>query len=337
MSQNNASSSKIIINELAHFLPQTEVDNAFFDALDIGSDAEFISSRTGILSRRSVLTKDQIKSLRAGETTHIKLAQNGEIPTLADMAKQTWELIHSDISSLDYLLCGTSCPDWEIPANACNIAAEIQMEHTPSFDVNSACSSFIFNLHTARGLAQISRPEMQLAIFNPERYSTRMDFSDRNSCILFGDGSIAALLSKSGSGLEVLDTAIHSDPSGYRSVQIPVHRTFWQNGKAVQRFAISKTVASSKAILDKNDLTIDDIDFFIGHQANLRMLQSAAKKLGFSEDQHLYNVDKYGNQGAAGAPSVLAENWNRFEKGQKVLVTAVGSGLSWGSAILQRI
>ena len=103
----------------------------------------------------------------------------------------------------------------------------------------------------------------------------------------------------------------------------------------MQKFAISQTLKATQVILERNKLTIDDIAFFTGHQANLRMVQSVATRLGLSAEQHLYNVDKYGNQGAAGAPAVLSANWERFQSGDLIVVTVVGSGLTWGSALLR--
>ena len=176
-----------------------------------------------------------------------------------------------------------------------------------------------------------------IAVFNAERYSTRLDFTDRSSCMLFGDGATAALISSEASrhGLEVLDTIVESSPAGFLSVAIPDGGTFRQNGAAVQRFAVTKTVAVARQMLERHGLAAGDLAYFIGHQANFRMLTSACDKLGITSEQHLHNVEMRGNQCGAGAPAVLSSNWERYRPGDLILVAVVGSGLTWGAALLR--
>jgi len=175
------------------------------------------------------------------------------------------------------------------------------------------------------------------AIFNVERYSTRLDFKDRKSCILFGDSAAASILevSDDAPGLEVMDTIVHSTPSGFNQVKIPDGGHFDQNGAAVQKFAVTKTLEVTHEILERNKLKIKDITWFIAHQANLRMLTYAAEHLGVPPSRHLYNVDVRGNQGGAGAPTVLSSNWERFKRGDLIVVPVVGSGLTWGAALFK--
>jgi 3-oxoacyl-[acyl-carrier-protein] synthase-3 len=334
--------SAVYIHALGHYHPETVVDNSFFEELDIGSDSAWVVERTGIQARRSVLQKDDIRALRRGETTLEKLRSEGRVMTIATMSEPAWALLrerYPDLNpaAIDAVICGTSIPDFDIPANASTIADRLGL-NCLSFDANSACSSFVLNLHLARNLIR-SGAHRKVALFNPERYSLRMDFSDRNSCILFGDGCSAAIVSdqaKPGS-LKIIDTIIVSDPSGHDLVKIPDSECFSQNGKAVQKFAISKTLETTYSILERNQLTAKDITYFTGHQANLRMVTSAAERLGFSNEQHLHNVEALGNQGAAGAPSVLSMHWDRFKSGDLIVLAVVGSGLTWGSALLQKI
>ena len=165
-----------------------------------------------------------------------------------------------------------------------------------------------------------------------------MNYEDRNSCVLFGDGCAAAVIeSGDQEGLEVLDTYIASDPKDYELVKIPDGECFSQNGKAVQKFAISKTLEATRCILERNNLKPTDVDYFTGHQANLRMVSSAAERLGLDDSKHLYNVDEFGNQGSAGAPAVLSMNWDRFKSGDLIVIAVVGSGLTWGSALFRKI
>ena len=335
--------TKVVITGMGHSYPGNVIENEFFDSLDIGSSSEWIVDRVGIEQRHSVLTKEQITDLRFNKTTHVELAKNNLIPSIADICIEPWEIAWNRSSesgspvNIDHLICGTSTADWEIPANACTIANELGIMPT-SFDVNSACSSFIVNMHVARNLL-IGDSAKSIAIFNPERYSTRMNYQDRANCVLFGDGASACIIEKGDDlkGLEVIDTIVKSNPSGYRHVTIPFGDTFQQNGKAVQKFAISKTIAVTLEILEKHGLTKNDMSYFIGHQANLRMLTSACNKQNVGPERHLFNVNKRGNQGAAGAPNVLSENWDKYKSGDIIVVAVVGSGLTWGAALLKVI
>lgn len=334
------SDSAVYIHSMGHFHPESRLDNEFFDSLDIGSDAQWVEDRTGIKSRRSVLHSDDVLRLKSDEISLGGLRDEGRVMSLAKLAAQAWDVCKSrsvDMQKADLLICGTSVPDYDIPANACTIASEIGVT-CPSVDINSACSSFVMDLHVGRGLIT-SGMHQNIYLFTPERYSLRMNYNDKNSCVLFGDGAACATLSnkKVAGSLKVLDTFIESDPEGFSLVQIPDGGHFSQQGRAVQKFAISKTLEASRTLLDRNDLTPDDIQYFAGHQANLRMINSAADRLGFDESKHLFNVDQFGNQGAAGAPAVLSMNWDKFKTGDKILVAVVGSGLTWGAALLEMV
>jgi len=331
---------KVVVTGLGHFHPKNLIDNSFFNQLDIGSDAQWVTERTGIKSRCSVLPPRDLLSLRRHEVTLKQLRSEGKVMSIAQMSKKAWETLEkrtpNGLRDLDALSCGTSVPDFDIPANACTVAAEIGADCF-SFDINSACSSFVVNLHIARSML-LAGSAKKMAIFTPERYSLRLDYTDKASCVLFGDGCGAATIELgASSGFELVDTIVTSCPEKYELVQIPVDGYFFQNGKAVQKFAITRTISITHEILERNNLGITDINYFIGHQANLRMLAAAAKKLGLSDDQHLFNVDLYGNQGGAGAPSVLSMNWDRFTSGDLVVVSVVGSGLTWASALLRKI
>lgn len=340
MSQGIKQAARTFIHAIGHYHPPEDVPNSFFDQLGIDSDAAWIEERTGIRSRRTVLQREDIIRLKTRDTSLEQLRAEGRIATIADIAEPAWKLLQDRAGEQavkpQAIICGTSIPDYDIPANACSIAARIGLQ-VPAFDTNSACSSFVVDMHVTRGLISSGLYE-SIAVFNPERYSLRTDFSDRSSCVLFGDGCSAALVSsieRPGS-FEVLDTLVESDPSGYDLVKVPDSGYFSQNGKAVQKFAISRTIEATRTILDRNHLSPEDISYFTGHQANLRMVMSAAERLGLA-DKHLYNVDLFGNQGAAGAPSVLSMNWDLFKTGDKVVIAVVGSGLTWGSMLLQKL
>jgi 3-oxoacyl-[acyl-carrier-protein] synthase-3 len=332
---------KVIISSMGHSHPKYVIPNSFFETLDIGTDANWISERTGILSRNSVLSPDQIIGLKTGKITSQQLHNEEALPTIRELAIKPWELLQQRHASSEKLqpetvICGTSIPDFDIPANACSIAGHLGLEAT-SFDVNSACSSFVAGLHVANSLIK-SEACQSAALFQIERYSTRMDFNDRRSCILFGDGSAASLVEadRGQPGFEVIDTILESSPAGFQNVKIPEGKCFTQNGSAVQKFAITKTIHITKKILERNKMSTNDIHHFVGHQANLRMLMTATTKLGFQSHQHLFNVDQFGNQGGAGAPCVLSQNWEKIKAGEYVLMAVVGAGLTWGATLLKK-
>lgn len=329
----------VFIQKMAYASADHKIPNSFFDELDIGSSAEWIKERTGILSRYSVLSPEMIWDLRKGKTTNHQLQKDPLVSSLATLAEKTWEAGLREFSSEnkvspELLLCGTSVPDFDIPASSSMIAKKLRLKST-CFDVNSACSSFISNLMVASSLLAGEIFHSAL-IVNAERYTLRLNFQERGNCILFGDGAATSLLStEAKSGFEILDLLLHSDSTGAETVKIPINDLFFQDGSKVQKFAISKTCEASKELMQRNKVHASDLQYFIGHQANLRMLSKACEHLGFCEEQHLYNVDFYGNQGGASAPSVLAQNWHKFKTGDLVLVSVVGSGLTWGSALLR--
>lgn len=341
MSDGTRQPTRSFIIGMGHYHPPNELDNEFFNELGIGSDPSWIEERTGIRSRRSVMERDNIIRLRDGTATLEQLRDEGLVPTIADISEPAWKHLQSrfkeENKGVEALICGTSVPDFDIPANACSIAARIGLT-VPAIDTNSACSSFVVDMHIARGLLTAGFYH-KIAIFNPERYSLRMNYTDRSSCILFGDGCSAALVSdqEQSGALEIIDTLIESDPEGYDLVKVPDGKPFSQNGKAVQKFAISRTIETTRAILDRNQLKPEEIQYFTGHQANLRMVMSAAERLGLSTEKHLFNVDRFGNQGAAGAPAVLSMNWDLFKPGDHIVLAVVGSGLTWGSMLLRKV
>jgi 3-oxoacyl-[acyl-carrier-protein] synthase-3 len=330
------------IYSMGHYFPEHVLDNAFFDQLDIGSAGDWIKDRVGIEARRSVLSKDIVKDLRYGRTNRDKLKSDGLIESIARMSEKAWKLATDRtrvvLDSIDTVIGGTSVPDDDIPASGCVVAAQLGLERVRGFDVNSACSTFVVQCHVMRGLIT-SGLTREGAIFCTERYTTRVDYSDRRNSILFGDSSIAAVISseeRPGS-LKVIDTLVESAPSGWEHIHLPDGQFFHQNGAAVQKFAVTKTIAAAQDILARNHLTANDAQWFIGHQANYRMLVSAMEKLGVPENRHLYNVVDRGNQGACGAPSVLSQNWDRYKKGDYIVIAVVGAGLTWGSLLLQKL
>jgi 3-oxoacyl-[acyl-carrier-protein] synthase-3 len=326
---------------MGHFWPETEIDNEFFNSLDIGSDSAWIEERVGIKTRRSVLSREQIQRIRRGEISGQKLLLDGAVMSVVSMSEKAWQVARTRAGiitdAIDTVVSGASVPDHDIPASACTIASAIGLERIRGFDINSACSTFVVQCHVIRSM-MMSGMTKEAAIFCTDRYTTRVDYSDKRNSILFGDASIAAIGSSTPKpgALKVIDTMVESSPAGCEHIIMPVGRNFHQNGAAVQKFAVTKTIAAAQDILVRNNLTTSDASWFIGHQANYRMLASAIEKMGVDSKRHLFNVSDKGNQGACGAPSVLSQNWDLYKPGDYIVVAVVGSGLTWASMLLQK-
>jgi len=174
-----------------------------------------------------------------------------------------------------------------------------------------------------------------LTIVTPESLTTAVDYSDRSAAVLWGDGTTAAIVStRVPSRIEILGNRLHSSPAGHGKVIVPHFGHFWQEGRTVQMFAIKKTVRILRE-LQKTFTEPDRTLHFVGHQANLRMLETVCLRCDFDEDRHHHNVVNFGNTGAAGAPGVISMNWDRWTDRDDIAVVGVGSGLSWSGHVLR--
>jgi 3-oxoacyl-[acyl-carrier-protein] synthase-3 len=236
------------------------------------------------------------------------------------------------VEPIDLVVCGLSISDYQIPSTANLIADALKLPEVAAFDVRAACSSFVFVLHTLRGLLAAGMHKRALLVI-AEAYTHATDYTDRNTCVLWGDASFACIASAekpSGLSFEVLDTRIGSRSSDWRTIEIPNDGFFKQRGAVVQAFAIRKMAA-----IVQQQLEGSPVDWFVGHQANAGILSRACARAGLRPEQNLTNIEEFGNTGAAGAPSVLADHQGRFADGSRIVVATVGAGLSWGTALLK--
>jgi len=235
------------------------------------------------------------------------------------------------------VVAGGCSPDECIPAQACRVAEALEID-APSLDIASACSSFCAQLYFLDSMRPERLPDFVLVV-NPENSTRVVDYSDRSSCILWGDGTTAAIVSPRIPGpWTVRHTLLRGDPSGADKVKVPASGHFTQQGAAVQAFAIKKCGETFMELArewvarggSRSELAL------IGHQANLKMLESVARRAEVPPGLHLYNVDRRGNTGAAGAPSVLSERWGDPSLPRALGISVVGSGLTWAGALLER-
>lgn len=313
----------LYLHGLGHFHPENVIDNAFLESLDIGTTDAWILERVGIRTRRTVLPLDYLRTTRnadprgAAEAALYTNAQTG-----ARAARMALERAGLHASDVGMVVAGGCSPDFAIPAEACAIAAELGIE-APAFDLNAACSSFGAQLHLLRSMEGL--PPFVL-VANPENNTRVIDYRDRSTAVLWGDGSSAAVISTTvPARLRCDRTAFGSSPAGWREVTIPRTGHFVQHGSAVQRFAIKTTCGLVEELLPPGGI-------FIGHQANGLVLEAVCRRMGIEPERHLHNVERFGNTGAAGAPTVLSESWDELRDGTGLALATVGSGLAWAGA-----
>jgi len=320
----------LYLHGLGHFHPENVISNAFLEELDIGTNEEWIMERVGILTRRTVLSLDYIRSTKnsdqraAFEASEYNNAQIGAFA--ARMALERAGLSPEDIGMV---ISGSSAQDHLTPAEASTVAGELNID-VPCFDVNSACSSFGMDVHVLSMMKPEALPPFVL-IVNPETMTRSVNYADRSVAVLFGDGSAAAVVStREPSRAVFLSSFCDSKPTAWEKVVIPRMGYFSQDGHAVQGFAIRKTTDSIRALQ-----SVYPVNHFVGHQANLGMLRTACERTGIGEDQHWHNVENFGNTGCSGAPAVLSQHWNDFTPGDHVAVCVVGGGLTWVHTLLK--
>ena len=313
-----------------HFHPENQIDNAFLESLEIGTNDRWIVDRVGIKNRRTVLPLDYIRStknkdLRAGQEAALySNAETGRRAAL--MAIERAGIKPSDIGMV---IGGDSSPETCIPAEGARIAKLLGLT-VPAFDLHSACSTFGLHVHMLSQMGE-NLPEYVL-IVSPENTTRVTDFSDRSSAILFGDATSAAVVStKIPSRARVAYSTFNTNPAGCDDVLIPRVYHFSQNGSAVQKFAIKQMSALLAEIQGRIGPDRRDRLIYIGHQANFTMLQAVCRRCDIPEARHFYNIVEYGNQAAAGAAVVLSQHWERFLAGDVVALVVVGAGLSWSS------
>ncbi|MGA9521516.1 MAG: ketoacyl-ACP synthase III [Myxococcaceae bacterium] len=330
----------MFLHALGHFHPSNVIDNAFLESLDIGTSDTWITERVGIRGRHTVLPLDYIRETKNRDPrAALEAAELSNAETGARAAQLALERAGLKASDIGMVIAGGCSPDECIPAEACRIAEALGIE-APSMDLNSACSSFCAQLWWLEGMRPERLPDFVLVV-NPENSTRVVDYSDRSSCVLWGDGTSAAIVSPRLPGpWRITQTLLRGDPSGAEKVKVPRVGHFTQNGAAVQTFAIKRAAETSMALRDSwlagSPERRPDGLTFIGHQANLRMLESVQRRCEIPDARHFSNVELRGNCGASGAPTVMSERWDDPALGDSVAMAVVGSGLTWAGALFER-
>lgn len=308
-------------------LPDTVVTNNDLSKI-MDTSNEWISSRTGIRERR--LVKE--------ETT------TGMSVTAAQRALENAGVSPQEI---DLIIVGTITGDYVTPSTACEIQAAIGADKAVAFDINAACSGFMFALHTADAYLRAGIYKTAL-ILGAETLSKIMDWNDRSTCVLFGDGAGAAVVRADATGLLAYDQgsdgvrghvlACRNRQNNNPLVENPADLQYTHmDGQEVYKFAVTTVPASIKKVLAEAELTVEDIDYFALHQANIRIIQSVARRMKAPEEKFPTSLDHCGNISAASVP-ILLDEINRkglLKPGMKIVLSGFGAGLTWGSAVIE--
>jgi len=313
-------------------LPEKVLTN--FDLEEIvDTSNEWIVQRTGIHSRR-ILEKDQPAYLLGVEAAKIALNEAG-----------------IDAKDIDLIITTTETPDYLSPSTSCLIQKEIGADKASAFDLNAACSGFVYGLTVASQFIATGYYKYILVVAC-EGLSKVTDWEDRKTCILFSDGAGAAVVGPEQEGYGILQTNIGAVGSLGHNITIPCcyisqedienrpnknKRVVWMNGSEVLKFAVRAMESSTRTILDNAGLTVDDISLIIPHQANIRIIDNALKRLGIPESKAVISLDKYGNNSSASIPIALyeAKKGNKLNKDDYVVLVGFGGGLTYGSVLLK--
>ena len=320
-----------IITAMGMYVPDKVLDNAYFEST-LDTTEQWITTRTGIKERR--------------------ILENGATSELATKATEDLLQQHNvNPAEIDVIIVATVTPDMLFPATACLVQERIAANNSWGFDLSAACSGFLFAYQTGCAFIESGQYKKVLVI-GADKMSSILDYSDRNSCILFGDGAAAVLLEPSEDmnlGLQNSTLRIDGEgkdklymsgggslnPSTHETIDKKMHYLF-QNGKAVFKVAVVGMADVSYELMQKNNLTSDDIAFLVPHQANKRIIDATGERMGLSKDKVMMNIEKYGNTTAATIPLCLVEYYRdgRIKKGDKLILSAFGAGYTWGSSYI---
>ena len=309
------------------YVPDFKLSNHVLETMVETNDA-WITERTGIKERRILVGKDQGLSVMAIEAVNGLLKKRGIGP-----------------EEIDLMIVATVTPDRVFPATANIICDAIGAKNAWGFDLGAACSGFLFALTTGSQFIE-SGKHKKVVVVGGDKMSSIIDYEDRATCIIFGDGCGAVLLEPTDEGVGVMDAILRTDGSGCQylhqkaggSMRPPTERTLerkdhyvYQEGKAVFKFAVTNMADVSAEIMEKNGLTADDISWLVPHQANKRIIDATANRMGLDESKVMVNIEKYGNTTSGTIPLCLWEWESRLKKGDNLILSAFGGGFTWGA------
>ena len=311
------------------FVPKDVLSNEDLAKMVDTSD-EWITTRTGIKERR--IMKDGASSDMAAQAVQALL-------------KKT----NTDPAEIELVVLATVTPDYPFPSTANVLCDKVGMSNAWSFDLNAACSGFIYALSTASQFIETGKYK-KVIVVGVDKMTSIIDYEDRTTCVIFGDGAGAVLLEPNQEGLGVQDFILHSDGSGREFLVQPAggsmnpasiatveNRQHFvkQEGKQVFKFAVTNMAEVSAAIMEKNNLTSDDVAWLVPYQANPRIIDATANRMGLPKEKVMINIQKYGNTTAGTLPLCLWDYEKQLKKGDNIVLSAFGGGFTWGAVYLK--
>lgn len=319
------------ITAVQAFVPEDKLTNADLEKI-VDTTDEWIQSRTGIKERRILRDPNKATSDLGAAAVSGLLEKRGIAP-----------------EEIELLICATATPDHLFPATANIISDKCGIKNAWSFDVMAACSGFIYALTTASQFIETGKYK-KVVVVGADKMSSIMDYTDRTTCIIFGDGAGAVLLEPSIEGNGIIDTILESDGSGraylhqkaggslrpasIESIENKEHYVY-QEGKTVFKFAVSNMAGAAARIMERNQLSSDDVAWLVPHQANLRIIDATASRMGLDTSKVMINIHRYGNTTNGTIPLCLWEWESQLKKGDNLVLAAFGGGFTWGAVYLK--
>lgn len=319
------------ITAVGGYVPDFVLSNKVLETM-VDTNDEWITTRTGIKERRILKDADKGTSYLA-----IKAAQ--------DLIAKA----NIDPSEIDMVIMATATPDMMVASTGVYVATEIGATNAFAYDLQAACSSFLYGMSTAAAYIQSGRYKKVLLI-GADKMSSIVDYTDRATCIIFGDGAGAVLFEPNYEGLGLQDEYLRSDGVGRDFLKIPAggslippteetvknrQHNIMQDGKTVFKYAVTNMADASELILKRNNLTNQDVNWLVPHQANKRIIDATAGRLELEDSKVLVNIERYGNTTSGTLPLVLADFEDKLKKGDNVIFAAFGGGFTWGSIYLK--
>ena len=318
------------ITAVGSYLPKKVLDNKTLESM-VDTTNEWITSRTGIKERR-ILKKGVGTSQMAIKAAKKVLKKSKTSPLEIDM-----------------VIVATITPDIHVSATAVHVATEIGAVNAFGYDLQAACSGFLYGMSVASSFIESGRYK-KIILIGADKMSSIVDYSDRNTCIIFGDGAASVLLEPNSQGMGLQDEFLRSDSVGREFLrieaggsQLPITKEtidqkkhfLFQDGKNVFKYAVSNMAEASYKIMERNNLTNKDVDYLVPHQANKRIIDATAMRMGICDSKVLMNIEKYGNTTAATIPLVFADFEKKLKKGDNIILAAFGGGFTWGASFLK--
>lgn len=319
------------ITGVGGYVPEYRLTNEELSQMVDTSD-EWIMTRIGIKERRILKGEAKGVSYMAEKAVNQLFEKTGVKP-----------------EEIDLLICSTVAPDRLFPAAANIISDKVNIKNAFSFDVNAGCSGFLYALDIAQQYVKSGRCK-KVIVVSAEKMSHYTDYTDRQTCPLFGDGAAAILLEPTTAGDGIIDSVLHADGMGRKylnmkaggseyptSIETVKNREhfIYQEGRTVFKHAVEKMADVVLDVMDRNNLTGNDVDWLVPHQANLRIISATGNRMGLSPEKVMINIEKYGNTSSATIPLCLWDWESKLKKGDKLILTAFGAGFTWGAIYLE--